>query len=197
MRNATRVSMFAVFAALLAIVAPRARADDEGGTHLLYARVAGVSQGPQGTFKRGLELGVGVERRLQSRFTLGVGVGFARDRNRFDFDEFHEQAFSLEGHGRWLIGRARVRPMLEMGLGYYWLSSHELWRVGQPPAFDQDWSAPGAWFGLGAEARLVPGVVARLGIAYHFLAQSIAVEGGNAEDYFATGLTLAYGLPGR
>ena len=172
------------------------RAQDEGAVHSLYVRGGAVTEGVHHTLRKGVELGLGYERRLGDAFALGAGAGFARQGSKFDHDEFVAQATSVEGHSRWSIGRARIRPHLELGLGYYLFHVRSVWRVGQP-GFADDWGAPGAWFGLGAEARITPAVSARLGIAYHWIAQSVALEGGNAEDYFATGLTLDYGLPAR
>jgi opacity protein-like surface antigen len=170
---------------------------DDGPEHSLYVRGGAVTEGVQHTLKKGVELGLGYERRLGDAFTLGAGVGFARQGSRFDHDEYVAQATSFEGHGRWSIGRARIRPHLETGLGVYVFHSRAVWRAGQP-GFAADWSAPGAWLGLGAGTRVTPALSVRLGIAYHLIAQSISVDtGGNVEDYFATGLTLAFGLPGR
>lgn len=195
MRDLSRVLAFILAVAL--VTASVAHADDERPLHSLYLRGGAVSEGVQHTIKKGLELGVGYERRVGDAYAFGAGVGFARQGSKFDYDLYVAQATSFEGHGRWSIGRARVRPHVEMGLGLYLFHSRAVWRTGQPD-YAADWSAPGAWWGLGAETRLTPSVSARLGIAYHLLAQSISVmSSGNVEDYFATGLTLAYGLPGR
>lgn len=195
MRQGVRV-MPAIAIACMLVSAAIARADDEP-VHSLYVRGGAVTEGVQHTLKQGIELGLGYERRLGDAFAVGAGVGFARQGSRFGYDEYLAQATSFEGHGRWSIGRARIRPHLEMGLGVYVFHSRVVWRTGQP-GLAADWSAPGAWLGLGAETRVAPALSARLGIAYHLLAQSVSVDiGGNVEDYFATGLTLAWGLPGR
>jgi hypothetical protein len=191
-----RVTLPAIAIACTFVLPLVARAQDGDPVHSLYLRGGVVSEGVQHTIQKGFELGLGYERRLGDEFTLGAGVGFARQGNKFDYEQFVAQATSFEGHGRWSIGRARIRPHLELGLGLYVFHGREVWRAGQPGSA-ADWSAPGAWAGLGAETRVTPAIAARLGFAYHLLAQSISDLGGNLEDYFATGLTLAFGLPGH
>lgn len=194
MRTATRGSLLAIVVTLF-LGAPGARAADGGGIDAFYVRVGGLSEGPQHTFKHGLELGAGGEISATRWLVLGLGVGLARQRNQLGYDRYAATAFSLELHGRWLMGDARVRPMLEMGAGYYHLDLDVLREGGY--GFGRSWRAPGMWFGTGAQVRITPSVSVRPGIAYHVMAPSITMEGGNLEDYFAIGASLAYHLPGR
>ena len=172
----------AILAVVLLALAPRARAE----THdAFYLRAGGVSEGPQHTLRSGYELGVGYDWPVGDRHLLGMGLAFADEAASSD-SQAH--AFSLEGHGRWRLTRSRVRPLLEGGLGYYWFERPtSAFLLGGRTT----WAAPGAWLGIGAEAGIIPGLSARFGIAYHMVAQSITVSGGNLEDYFASGITLA------
>lgn len=162
----------------------------------VYLRAGVVSEGPQHTFEKGLELGAGWERHTDLGFARGLGISFVRQADSEGFDEFEATMLSVEGHVRWAIDRARLRPLVEMGLGGYRFDWHSRWQPGEP-AYEGDWIAPGGWLGLGAAVRLTAAVDARLGIAWHFIAQGIATDGGNMEDYFATGLTLEFALPRR
>lgn len=196
MRISTRVSILGIAVVSLIAVAPVARAEGGGGIDAFYVRAGGLSEGPQHTFKRGLELGAGGEITATRWLVLGLGVGLARQRQELADQTNHATAFSLELHGRWLMGDARVRPMLEMGAGYYQLDL-DVWHGPGGFGYARTWRAPGMWFGTGAQVRISPSVSVRPGVAYHVMAPSITMEGGNLEDYFAIGASLAYHLTGR
>jgi hypothetical protein len=194
MRHGTRVPRLASLVVAFLAVAPVAHAGGRG-IDAVYVRVGGLSEGPQHTFKHGLELGAGGEVIARDWLVFGLGVGLARQRSQLGYDRYDATAFSLEGHGRWLVGSARVRPMLEMGAGYYRFELDVLDDAGF--GHQARWHAPGLWFGLGADVGINESLSVRPGIAYHFIAQSTALEGGNGEDYFAAGITLAYGFGHR
>lgn len=165
-----------------------------GGYDGFWLRVGAVSEGPQHSLRKGVEIGGGWDWHTSSALALGVGASLARQGSQFGYSEFKARFLSFEGHVRGTIGDGPVRPLAELGLGYYLFDIHALWQPGSP-ALDDDWNAPGMWLGIGAEARLTENLAARLGVAYHLVAQGIQVEGGNLEDYFATGLTLEVALP--
>ena len=191
MRSPVRVSMLVV---LLATLAPVARAEG-GGIDAFYVRVGGLSEGPQHTFKHGLELGAGGEVSATPWLDIGAGIGTARQRSQSGFDTYHATALSFEIHGRALIGNARMRPMLEMGVGYYQLDLDVRYPWGY--GYGRTFRAPGMWFGTGAQVRIFETVSVRPGIAYHFMVPSASIDGGNVEDYFAIGASLVYHLPSR
>ena len=183
-----------VTGALVTLLAPGLAAAQ--GSDGLWFRVGAVSEGQQHSLKHGIELGAGWDWHVSSPFAIGVGAGLARQGSETGYSEFTAHFLSFEGHVRGTIGSARVRPLAELGLGYYLFDVHTLWQPGTP-SFDDDWKAPGVWLGIGAETRLAESLGARIGIAYHVIAGSIAIEGGNLEDYVASGVTLEYVLPRR
>lgn len=187
-RNRRRTILAIVAGGYLA-VAPVANAGP--GHDAIYVRAGALSEGPQHTIKGGLDLGAGFDWSVHDRYVLGLGLALARQSESPRTGE-EVSIVSFEGHSRWFVTAARVRPVLEFGLGYYWFHIPSTGLIGERP----DGSAPGAWLGLGAETGITRRLSARLGIAYHLIAQSITLEGGNLEDYFATGITLTCD-PGR
>lgn len=184
----------AAIACLWGLAATAAVAEPAASRYGAYARIGAVSEGQQGTFRNGIELGGGVDVHLSPNAALGLGFGYARQGHANLYREFESTSFSLEAHARRFFMESRVRPLAEIGLSYHRFQHHSQYSLAESP-YDVRWNAPGAWLGAGAEARLTPTTALRLGIAYHFIAQSIAERGGNAEDYFASGLSVEFRPP--
>lgn len=170
-----------------------ARAEEPDDGDVLYARVGLVSEGMQGTLAHGLELGGGWDVPLGANFFVGLGASFARQRDRSGFADLQERFLSFDVHARGQIGHAAVRPFFEVGLGYYRYDAHFRYPARLP--VDRAWGAPGGSLGIGTQVRLGHAFRARIGVAHHLIVQSTAYNGGNLEDYFASGLTLEYVLP--
>src|SRR5689334_12772328 len=107
----------------------------------LWLRGGGVFEGPQHSLRKGFEIGGGWDWHLSPALAVGVGTGFARQGSQALYDEFDAHFLSFEGHVRGTMGRTRVRPLAEFGLGYYLFDGRFRYLQGDP-TYQNDWRAP-------------------------------------------------------
>jgi hypothetical protein len=146
----------------------------------LALRAGIVSPGPQGTLEQGIDMGAAVEWPVFPG-ALGLELSWAQD-GKNDLELLYGGI-----NARWNLSRSPTFPYLELGLG----AGHF-----DTPA-DETTPFVG-WFGLGVSVPAAEEWRVRFDARYHYFASDFGGmdSGGNLEDFFSFGLTLARGSIG-
>jgi opacity protein-like surface antigen len=147
-----------------------------------------MGQGAQGTVKGGALGGVFFGLETSERYEFEIGYAYGKDGGAASIDDPQTTVQAIGVQARRLFGARRVKPYLDLGLGWYQLR--------HVPGSGESTKAMGGPLGAGAAYTLSDRANLRAGVEYHMIAAEPTLGTGNMEDYFWLGAAVTFRISG-